>query len=157
MAIKKSRPIRDPAFGERFRRACENSPHVPAKHEGRYVYVRAKYNEQAEDTITIETVRKWHEGETAPRAAKIAMLADILGCSPNWLQTGFGEQYAQSRAERLSDYQPSVDSVNKISNAIVPVPLRPGVTVEIRGLPSDLTDGEAKRIANIVLAYGVGK
>lgn len=37
----------------------------------------------------------------------------------------------------------------------VPVPLREGVLVQITGLPADLTEGEASRLAAIVKAYAV--
>lgn len=37
----------------------------------------------------------------------------------------------------------------------VPVPLREGVTVQITGLPADLTEAEASRLAAIVKAYAV--
>lgn len=36
---------------------------------------------------------------------------------------------------------------------ILPVPLRPDLTIQIAGLPFDLTPAEAKKIANIILAH----
>lgn len=37
--------------------------------------------------------------------------------------------------------------------AVLPIPLRAGLTVQIAGLPFDLTTAEARKIANIVLAH----
>jgi hypothetical protein len=36
---------------------------------------------------------------------------------------------------------------------ILPIPLRPELTIQIAGLPFDLTPAEAKKIANIILAH----
>jgi len=48
---------------------------------------------------------------------------------------------------RLSQAAPSVN--------VVPIAIRPDVTVQIGNLPYDLTAGEAKRIANVILAYAI--
>lgn len=40
-------------------------------------------------------------------------------------------------------------------NLTLPIPLRLGVVVKIFGLPSDLTDEEAKKIAGVVSAYAI--
>ena len=37
---------------------------------------------------------------------------------------------------------------------MLPIEIRPGVTVWIYGLPLDLTLAEATKMANIVMAYG---
>ena len=37
--------------------------------------------------------------------------------------------------------------------AVLPIPIRQNLTVRVVGLPFDLTPGEAKKIANIVLAH----
>lgn len=39
--------------------------------------------------------------------------------------------------------------------SVLPIPLRAGLTVQIAGLPFDLTPSEARKIANIVLAHAV--
>lgn len=39
--------------------------------------------------------------------------------------------------------------------SVLPVPLRSDLTVQIAGLPFDLTPAEAKKIANIILAHAV--
>lgn len=38
---------------------------------------------------------------------------------------------------------------------VLPIPLRPDLTVQIAGLPFDLTPAEAKKIANIILAHAM--
>ena len=37
--------------------------------------------------------------------------------------------------------------------SVLPIPLRPDLTVQVAGLPFDLTQAEAKKIANIILAH----
>ena len=36
---------------------------------------------------------------------------------------------------------------------IIPIPLRPDVTIRIHGIPMDMTKAEAEKIAAVVLAY----
>jgi hypothetical protein len=40
---------------------------------------------------------------------------------------------------------------------VFPIPIRPDVVVRIQGLPFDLTDAEARRIANVILALAGAK
>ena len=39
-----------------------------------------------------------------------------------------------------------------MSDSIVPVPIRDGLTIYVQGLPLDLTEAEAKKIADVVHA-----
>lgn len=41
------------------------------------------------------------------------------------------------------------------SSTILPIPIRPDLTVHIQGLPFDLTEAEARKISNVVLAMAV--
>ena len=50
----------------------------------------------------------------------------------------------------LSSTSPPLPNVN-----VLPISLRAGLTVQIAGLPFDLTKAEAQKIANIVLAHAV--
>jgi hypothetical protein len=51
--------------------------------------------------------------------------------------------------------QPVVSSPLPTGANILPVPLRPELTIQIAGLPFDLTPAEAKKIANIILAHAI--
>jgi hypothetical protein len=44
------------------------------------------------------------------------------------------------------------DVVMPKAPTVLPIPIRPDLTIEVLGLPFDLTSGEAKKIANVVLA-----
>ncbi|MEA9913497.1 hypothetical protein VDG39_12390 [Xanthomonas campestris pv. raphani] len=65
--------------------------------------------------------------------------------------------------ERPSESKPTMDSQassqvaqsNSPGSVTVPVPLREGVTVQITGLPADLTEAEASRLAAIIKAYAM--
>lgn len=147
---KSSGPIRSPEFAKRFRQACDESPHVPAKHDGRYVYIIAEFLRLAGEKISTETVRKWHEGEASPRSPKISILAEILGVDPVWLQMGQG---TKSRG-----FFAGVENQQKVElnwEGVVKVPIRAGCVVRVENVPADLSRSEAQRIANIVLAHAV--
>lgn len=45
------------------------------------------------------------------------------------------------------------DLATSSDNLTLPIPLRPGVVVKIFGLPSDLSEDEAKKISGVVSAY----
>ena len=156
-----NRPIRAPEFGVRFRRACDESPNCPPKHDGRYVWIVGEYLHSQGDKISNETCRKWHEGEVQPRRNKIPALAKILGVNPVWLETGAGSPKgyeipdSQFVAPRIPTYKFLTGDKNQRQS--VPIAIRPNVTIEITNLPLDLSHSEAKRVANIVLAYAVGE
>lgn len=62
------------------------------------------------------------------------------------------EQELRDGAQDQADSKPSPVHTRRLN---VPVPLREGVTVKIRGLPADLTEAEASRLADIMKAYAV--
>jgi hypothetical protein len=154
--LRESDKRRTPAaeFSRRFRLACDESAHVPPKHDGRYVYIIEEYKRRTNEKFAPESVRKWHEGIAMPRPAKIAILAEILGCNAVWLQTGHGDRNEPMLAshDSISTFLDEKSSKSS-ETAVIPIPLRPGLTIEVRDVPSDLTLGEAKKIANVILAY----
>ncbi len=52
-----------------------------------------------------------------------------------------------------SPLPPQLDLPTTTDNLTLPIPLRPGVVVKIFGLPSDLSEDEAKKISGVVSAY----
>ena len=60
------------------------------------------------------------------------------------------------RPPQKATASPNSAPISAASNQgnVVPVPIREEVTVKIGNLPYDLTPDEAKKIANVILAYG---
>lgn len=57
-------------------------------------------------------------------------------------------------ANRGDEVQPTIrhSPMPTASSNIVPIPLRADLTIHVQGLPFDLTEPEAKKIANVILA-----
>jgi hypothetical protein len=56
-------------------------------------------------------------------------------------------------ADRSSDVQPRpVASAGPMASSILPIPIRADLTVHVQGLPFDLTETEARKIANVIQA-----
>ena len=81
---------------------------------------------------------------------------------PTGNRRGGGKKQAKGNDQRTPDSQEEVSTslhtttygVNARQDCIaVPVPIREGVTVQIQGVPLDLTAGEAGKIAAIIKAY----
>jgi len=92
----------------------------------------------------VESVRKWLSGEGRPKQDKCEALAAILGVDSGWLYMG---EVLSNRDGAGDEHDPAM------LGPVLPIKLRHGVIVEIHGLPLDLTEGEAKRISNIVTAH----
>jgi hypothetical protein len=56
----------------------------------------------------------------------------------------------ESRAEPSKSHSPPIAAVN-----IVPIPIRPDLTIYIQGLPFDLSEAEARKIAAVVSAMAL--
>ena len=65
--------------------------------------------------------------------------------------SGVGTASGTSTASAVA--QPISTASLPIGANILPVPLRPDLTIQIAGLPFDLTPVEARKIANIILAH----
>lgn len=66
-----------------------------------------------------------------------------------------GEPSANS-AQESTQAQPAAPSVSPGPSVnILPVALRPDLTIQIAGLPFDLTKAEAQKLANIILAHAM--
>src|SRR5690606_2685952 len=81
-------------------------------------------------------------------------LTNPLGYRPNTPQTR-ERRASNSKGEAAgsNSVKPTVPQ-SKVeppgASNIVPIQIRPDVTIRIQGLPFDLTEAEAKRIANVV-------
>lgn len=63
------------------------------------------------------------------------------------------KRVAASAEKESSSTQSTLDLSPSSDNLTLPIPLRPGVVVKIFGLPSDLSEDEAKKISGVVSAY----
>lgn len=80
--------IRDPAFADRFSKACDGNEHVPDLHQGRLSWVAEQTSKKLGKPVPLETVRKWSKGISKPREATSNILAEILLVDPTWLYIG---------------------------------------------------------------------
>jgi hypothetical protein len=135
--------VKWPSFSRRLRQACDTHPVCPPLHKGRQVWLRDRLAELKVD-VEIESIRKWLAGEMRPREAKAEALAKVLGVDPVALFMGWESRSSLNVVD--SDSLPRV--------AGLPIQIRADLTVQLVGLPFDLTKSEAQKIANIVLAYG---
>jgi len=65
------------------------------------------------------------------------------------------ERKAESPAPTNIEQQPSVERhpvKAPLSSSILPIPIRPDVTIFVQGLPYNLTEAEASKIANVIRA-----
>jgi hypothetical protein len=129
---------RFPKFAKRLADSCDNHAECPPLHKGRQVWLKDRLAEQGL-FVSIEGIRKWLAGETRPRDEKAEVLGRVLGVNPVWLRTG---------ARIASAGDPGVQTAPPLQ-----VGLRPGISVDIRGLPLDLNKSEAEKLANIILAH----
>tara|TARA_R110002167_G_scaffold28513_1_gene95772 strand:+ start:1064 stop:1630 length:567 start_codon:yes stop_codon:yes gene_type:complete len=66
-----------------------------------------------------------------------------------------GEPSTNSAQEPPQAQSPAPSVSSGPSLSILPVALRPDLTIQIAGLPFDLTKAEAQKLANIILAHAV--
>lgn len=83
-----SKVIRSPEFAQRFEMACDQQPHCPPLHKGRYQWIVDEFRKRYKESISTETVRKWHSGEARPKQDKNALVAQLLGVDATWLYMG---------------------------------------------------------------------
>jgi len=86
-----------------------------------------------------------------------AYLSNPLGFRPSVNRRDRAPKNEKAQPKRV-DATPPAETTSKSavptfdSVSILPIPLRADLTVRIQGLPFDMTEAEAKRIANVVLA-----
>lgn len=74
-------------FSERLNTACDNNPNVPPKFHGQQVFIKEKLAEKGVK-VTVESIRKWQNGEAVPSNDKIEKLAEVLSIDTSWLMMG---------------------------------------------------------------------
>jgi hypothetical protein len=84
-----ARIIRDAPFAKRLTQACDANERVPQKHRGRLTWLRDQLAKPPySEHVSVETCRKWFEGEARPKPNKIPKLAQLLQVDAAWLGMG---------------------------------------------------------------------
>lgn len=100
-AVKVGRPSKIQAlhdqFALRLNHAADKDSNCPPKFQGRLTHVVAEMGKRGK-AVTVESVRKWFNGETMPSNDKVVLLADVFQVDFAWL-TG-GEQDRDTGAQR---------------------------------------------------------
>ena len=150
------RIVREPEYAERLRSACDQCAQCPPLHEGRLTWLSDEFRKRTRgESVSTEACRRWLYGEVAPRPKKVPILADILGVDPIWLQTGVGPMGQSNHAGMDGKTEMRASTKLSIAETCIPIQVRSDVTVQIRNLPHDLTEAEARRLANIILAHAI--
>lgn len=69
-------------FVQRLTWACDESPHIPPKGEGRQQVIAERLG------VTSEALSKWFKAVSMPRPTKMRELAELLGVDEGWLHYG---------------------------------------------------------------------
>jgi hypothetical protein len=136
--------VRFPHFAARLSAACDEHPDCPPLHKGRQVWLKAQLAREGL-FVTTEGIRKWLAGESRPKEENAEKLARVVAKDPNWLR--FGKPLGTGA--NTEDIQSPPYSLAPPLN----VGLRPGLSVDIRGLPMDLTKAEAARLGAVLSAW----
>jgi transcriptional regulator with XRE-family HTH domain len=113
-------------------------------HQGRLTWLKQQLAERALK-VSVESIRKWLEGEGRPKQEKCEKLAQVLGVDATWLYMGSGV---------ASDKVGNAEA-NFARAPVLPIAIRDNLVVEISGLPLDLSKAEATKLANVLLAHAV--
>lgn len=65
---------------------------------------------------------------------------------------GKKESSAATSASKQTNVERDAVKAPPLSSSILPIPIRPDITVFVQGLPYDLTEAEANKIANVIRA-----
>lgn len=102
MSARREKVIRTPDFAKRMNTACDTNPLIPPINYGRLTWLKTQLMEQFNESVSVETVRKWFAGEAKPRANKIKLLATLLEADEAWLSLGIAPDMTP-RERRLRD------------------------------------------------------
>lgn len=80
---------RDPAFGERMSKTCDDHPRIPPYNNGRLAYIQDQLLKSYDVRASRESIRRWIDGEVRPRGEKaMRALATMLNVDYAWLSLG---------------------------------------------------------------------
>lgn len=81
-------------FAKRLNTACDTNPLVPALQHGRLTWFKRMLAERFDESVSVETVRKWFSGEARPTPDKMKKLATLLEADEAWLSLGIAPELA---------------------------------------------------------------
>jgi hypothetical protein len=93
----------------------------------------------------------------------ISYKKDSLSFKPKLVSRG--TRMNDKKSKIVDDFSPqpvlvttdSVTTATQTEGTVFPIPIRPNVVVRITGIPADLTQAEAKKIYNVILALGMSE
>lgn len=136
-------------FASRLATALDQNRECPPYYRGRFTWLRDKLARSGIH-VTVETISKWASGDASPRPDKAKILASVLDVELAWLLLG-------NTPMAIKDQPVDSSQDRKLAiNEPLKIVIRPGVVVELSGIPLDLKTIEATKIANIVLAHSIG-
>jgi hypothetical protein len=86
------RVVRDASFGERFTALCDGNASVPPPNFGRLGWFKKQFETRYNESVSIETVRKWLAGEVKPKPERMLILAKLLDADEGWLAFGLAPE-----------------------------------------------------------------
>ena len=107
--------------------------------------------------------KEYTQGSLASYASRLrAAMADFKAHLNNPLNfRPKSAQRARSRSDKapapVTETKPSAAPAPMIASHIMPIAVRPDLTVFVQGLPFDLKKSEAQKIANVILAMGAAE
>lgn len=138
---------RPETFADRLNKACDRHPDVPESH-GRQAWVKRGL-EGLGESVTAQGVSNWFADRSTPRSKPLKALSKLLNVSEAGL---LGYEQSENATEEVASERERELTVDGPETHDVPIRIRPGVSVVLKGLPIDIAESEAKRLANVILA-----
>lgn len=145
------------SFADRLNHACDMHPRAPAEY-GRQAWVRRQLALHGKE-VSSTAVTNWFNGYTQANFDIATLLATILGVDPQWLIFGHGERPDQASSTPSPSKNEEVRDVAGLQEDTfdLPVPIRSGMMVLMKGVPFNLSEGEARKLGNVLLALAQAK
>lgn len=102
-------------FGKRLTQAADNHPHAPLPNYGRLGWVKEQLDAKGFPT-TVESVRRWFAGESRPRDATLAKLAELFDVDDAWLAIGYAPEL--TRKDKIVRSREASGAVNVLAGVI---------------------------------------
>lgn len=92
--------IREAAFAERLKVACDDNPNCPPLQFGRLTWIKQQFKIKFNVVASTQSIHRWYVGEVRPRAQTLKMLAEILDREEAWLSSGHDRNRERERDRR---------------------------------------------------------
>jgi len=105
---------REKAFAKRLDSALDNHPRCPSGY-GRNTWLQRELTHKNVE-VSLETIRKWLSGETMPRRARMAALAQILHVDETWLAMGTQPTLSSGPNARVKELEAALERIGKLDD-----------------------------------------